>query len=253
MTLTSNLDGISDREEEHRRSAFVWLGEHADLKDHLVAVERSMELVRYAIYHGPSANDDQRAVLQLGARVFNDMAAAWKLIASGYFQVAAMIQRDVIETASLVELFRLRPELIALWRTGDKKSKNAELAPWRVRKALDDAMGPGASKRTSVYAKFSQLGTHPTIEGLQLLGPNGKDAVVGPYMAIKQFRALLEEHAKVALHAGMAFNSIVSVETLDARKMSHKMLTAMMNWMERYQGSKFTAEQRSNTDRLLEP
>jgi hypothetical protein len=185
--------------------------------------------------------------------VFNDMGAAWKLIASGYFQVAAMIQRDVIESVGLIELFRLKPELVVVWRTGDERTRNDMFKPWKVRKALDDAMGKGPSNRNAIYATFSKLATHPTYEGLQLLGPNGRDATVGPFMELKQLRALLVEHAKLALQAGMAFNVILPIGFLEARVMAHTMITAMMDWMELYRGSTFTAHERANNDRLLEP
>lgn len=252
MTLPANLVGLLSHEEQLRVTAVRWITEHADLADHLAVAEKAMDLLCYTIHHGPSATDDQRAVLQLGARVFNDLGAAWKLTASGYFQVAAMVQRDVIETVSLVEFFRLRPELVEVWRTGDDRTRNATFKPWKVRKALDDAMGKGPSKRSAIYAKFSKLATHPTIEGLQLLCPNGKDAAVGPYMELKQLRALLEEHAKVAIQAGMAFNVTLPTGLLEARVIAHNMITAMMDWMERYHGSAFSAEDRANTDRLLE-
>lgn len=252
MTLPANLVGLYDQEEQLRQIALRWIAENTDLKDHVAVAEKAMDLLHYTIHHGPSTTDDQRAVLQLGARVFNDMGAAWKLVASGYFQVALMIQRDVIETVGLVEFFRLKPELVEVWRTADERTRSDTFKPWKVRKALDDAMGQGPSKRGAIYAKFSRLATHPTIEGLQLLCPNGKDAAVGPYMELKQLRALLEEHAKLALQAGMTFNIILPIGFQEARVMAHSMITAMMDWMERYHGSKFSAEDRSNTDRLLE-
>ncbi|KAA9000295.1 hypothetical protein FJU31_08080 [Stenotrophomonas cyclobalanopsidis] len=252
MSLPVNLLGLHAQEEQLRQIALRWIAEHADLKDHVAVTERAMDLLHYTMHHGPNTTDDERAVLQLGARVFSDMGAAWKLIASGYFQAAAMVQRDVIETVSLVEYFRLRPELVEVWRIGDERARKDTFKPWKVRKALDDAMGKGPSKRGAIYSKFSKLATHPTIEGLQLLCPNGKDATAGPYMELKQLRALLEEHAKLALQAGMIFNVILSVDTLEARVIAHSMITAMMNWMERYHGSSFTAEDRTNTNRLLE-
>lgn len=252
MTLPINLIGLHTEEEQFRKIAMGWIAEHSDLKDHVAVAEKAMDLLHYTIHHGSSATDDQRAVLQLGARVFNDLGAALKLIASGYFQVAAMVQRDVIETVSLVEYFRLRTELVTLWRTGDEHTRSDTFKPWKVRKALDEAMGKGPSKRSAIYAKFSKLATHPTYEGLQLLCPNGKDAAVGPYMELTQLRALLEEHAKLALQAGMAFNVILPVGFLEARVMAHTMITAMMEWMARYQGTKFSAEDRANTDRLLD-
>lgn len=252
MTIPTNLLGIHSHEEQLRKIALGWISENPDLKDHLAVAETAMDLLHYTIYNSPSTTDDQRAVLQLGARVFNDMGAAWKLTASGYFQVAAMVQRDVIETISLVQFFRLKPELIVVWRTGDERTRRDTFRPWKVRKALDDATGKGPSKRNAIYAKFSMLATHPTFEGLQLLCPNGKDAAVGPYMELKQLRALMEEHAKLALQAGMAFNIILPMDSFEARVMAHTMITAMINWMERYHGSKFSAEDRASTDRLLE-
>jgi hypothetical protein len=104
MTIPANLLGLHTQEEELRKIALGWISDNPDLKDHVAVVEKAMDLLHYTICHAPSTTDDQRAVLQLGARVFNDMGAAWKLIASGYFQVAAMVQRDVIEKISLLRV-----------------------------------------------------------------------------------------------------------------------------------------------------
>jgi hypothetical protein len=61
----------------------------------------------------------------------------------------------------------------------------------------------------------------------------------------------MEEHAKLALQSGMAFNVILPLDSIEARVMVHTMITAMMDWMERYHGSRFNAEDRASTDRLL--
>jgi hypothetical protein len=251
MSLPNNLSGLNSQEEQLREKALAWIDKHKDLRDHLSIAETAMDLIHYAVHHGPNSTDDQRALLGLGIRVFNDLAAAWKLVAGGYFQIGAAVQRDVIETVNLVNYLRLKPDLIVVWRTGDKRTKDRELKPFVVRKALDDAMGQGPSKRGAIYAKFSTLATHPTIEGFPLLCPNGTDAAVGPFMELRLLRALLEEHAKVALQAGMCFNSLLPVDTLEARVLAHRMLTGMMDWMERYHGSTYSDEERARTDQLL--
>ena len=111
----------------------------------------------------------------------------------------------------------------------------------------------GPSKRGASYAKFSKFATHASIEGFEMLKPRGADwAAVGPFMDIGMLRALLEEHAKLALQAGMAFNLFLHIDSLPARQIAYRMIWGMMDWMERYHGASYSAEERARTQALPE-
>ncbi|WP_237051005.1 JAB domain-containing protein [Lysobacter capsici] len=71
--------------------------------------------------------DDELVISHLAIHVFNGFATAWKLMASGYYQAAALTLRDIIETTNLVmcrcarprhgnKACRLSPELSAAYR-----------------------------------------------------------------------------------------------------------------------------------------
>lgn len=251
--IPDNISHLYAQEEQLREQALAFVAANEDLQHHLDVAERAMDLLHFFITDKLGGTDDARAIQYLGIRVFNDLGAAWKLIASGYFQVAAMAQRDIVETVNLVQYFHGYPDQISVWRTGDEKAKRKAFSPVAVRTALDAKMGSGPSKRGAIYSKFSKLAAHPTIEGFGMLKPKGEtNAAVGPFMDLGMLRALLEEQAKLALHSGITFNLFLHVDTLAARTMAHRMMIGMMDWMERYNGSSFSAEQRTRTDQLLD-
>lgn len=213
-----------------------------------------MDLLHYYATSVLGDTDDKRAIQYLGLRVFNDLAAAWQLMSTGYFQVSAMVQRDIVETVNLVNDFYYRPERISLWRTGSAEERKNLFKPWQIRKALDERMGLGPSRRGAIYAMFSTVAAHPTIEGLEMLKPRGSnDADVGPFMDEGWLRPLLVEHAMLSLQAGMAFNLFLHVETLEARTIAHTMITSMMDWMQTYKKKEFSLPERQKAESLLIP
>lgn len=251
MSIPENLKSLHAQEEQLRAKAFEVIAADSECQDHVATSDVAMDLLNYFVRNASLDTDDERVIAQLAIRVFNDMGAAWKLIASGYFQVAAMVQRDVVETVFLVGYFRLKPEMVAVWRTADEKTRRDTFKPVAIRIALDDAAGKGVSKRKAIYSMFSTLAAHPTFESLAMLRPDGKDAVIGPYMEAKWLNALLAEHAKAALQAGMEFNNFLRYDTPESHAMTFNMMTAMMTWMERYHGAAFSDEAKAELKQLF--
>lgn len=122
MRIPDNLIGLHEQEELLRLKALEIIENDSALRDHIATAEVAMDLLNFFVRNAPMGTDDERIVAYLGIRVFNDMGAAWKLIAGGYFQVAAMVQRDVVETVFLLGYFRLKPEMVEVWRTADEKN-----------------------------------------------------------------------------------------------------------------------------------
>lgn len=251
MSLPENLHSLHSQEELLRTKALEFIASNSEMQDHIATAEVAMDLLNYFARNAPLDTEDQKVIAYLAIRVFNDMGAAWKLISSGYFQVAAMVQRDVVETVFLVGYFRLKPEMVAVWRTADEKTRRDTFKPVAIRIALDDAAGKGVSKRKAIYSMFSTLAAHPTIESLAMLRPDGKDAAIGPYMEAQWLNALLAEHAKVALQAGMEFNNFLRYDTRESHAITFNMMTAMMTWMERYHGATFSDEAKAELKQLF--
>ena len=103
---------------------------------HLAVAEAAMELAD-VLRQFSTSDEDLKMVQMLGMRTFNAFAAALKLMLSGYHQNSALILRDVLETAFLLDLSNGDRSLIERWRLSDKKARKEEFSPVKVRIALD--------------------------------------------------------------------------------------------------------------------
>lgn len=252
--IPQNLIYLHQGEEELRGKALAIVAADADMQAHLAVAERAMNLLDVFVRQQSEATDDGRAVQHLGIRVFNGFAAAWKLMSTGYFQKAGLIQRDLVETIYLVNFFYIYPEKIAIWRMAERKQLLNDFGPGQIRKALDAHTGKGKSRREAIYQKFSMLAAHPSKSGFEMLRPKGGDgAVIGPFMDPTALRALLEEQGMLATQAGLAFNLFLDEDTNGSRHATHSFLTGAMRYAVRYMGMRYTEEDYAEVDRLFGP
>ena len=68
-----------------------------------------MNLIQFFVREHVADGSDQETIQLLGIRLFNGIASALRLITGGYFQTAAMIQRDLLETVFLITYLRVHP------------------------------------------------------------------------------------------------------------------------------------------------
>ncbi|MBR1121894.1 hypothetical protein JQ628_10260 [Bradyrhizobium lablabi] len=80
-----------------------------------------------------TSDEDLKVVQMLGMRTFNAFGASLKLLLSGYHQNGALILRNVLETAFLLDLFRSNRSLITKWRFADKKARESAGGARRAR------------------------------------------------------------------------------------------------------------------------
>lgn len=249
--LPENLSSLHLREESLRVEALELVRQHADLAEHVVVIEVAMDVLHFFIQQGPEAAEDDMAQKKLGIRVLNDISAAWKLVSSGYFQIGAMVLRDVVETTNLIQHFRNEPAKINEWHSGDAKVRRNQFKPVLIREALDAAMGGQASNRSATYTKFSQLAAHPTVESLKMLGSKDTGANVGPFMDVVFMRALLFEQARLCVEVCTTFIWLFQWNTPEAKLTVRHSFVSMMNWLERHLGHIFSAEVRANAEELV--
>jgi len=243
---------LHDGEEELRRKALALVRAEAAMQAHLAITECAMNLLDVFVRLQVEDTDDGRAIQHLAIRVFNGFASSWKLMASGYFQKAGLIQRDLVETIYLVNYFHIHFDKIAAWRVADRKQLLNEFGPGRIRKALDAHSGKGKSKREAIYQKFSMIVAHPSKIGFDMLRPRGGDgAVIGPFMEASALKALLEELGMLAPQAGMAFFMFMDETAPSAREAIHSFLTASMRYCVTYLGMHYTEEDIAEVDRLF--
>lgn len=248
MPVPPNLLLLNEGEEEIRKNNILFLEACPDLLAHLDLTERSMDLIDVFVRQQVEVDDDGRAIQHLGIRIFNGLASAWKLMASGYYQKAALIQRDLIETIYLVDYFRIHPDTVSAWRFADRKQLQREFGPSAVRKALDEHGGRGKSKRDENYYKFSNLAAHPTKLGFEMLRPKGGDAIIGPFPDNTSLKALLEEHGSLAAQAGFAIVARLNFEGEMANSTAHRFITGFMDYAVRFFGKVYTQEDRREVD-----
>ena len=250
MPISDNLIRLGKCERELQSKAYEWASDDSDLSAHLDMTERAMDLLDVLAKGQVEAIDDGRAIQHLGIRVFNGFATAWQLMSSGYFQVAAMVQRDLVETIALANFFHYFPEKLPIWLGADRKQLVRDFGPSQVRKALDAQTGMGKSRREAVYYKFSSLAAHACVEGFAMLRPVGMDSQVGPFMDRTALKALLEEQGQLAAQAGLTFATYIDQSIPLATGVTHRLMTGVMEYGNRFLGMRYTPEDFSELDRI---
>ena len=204
-----NLDSLHNVEEMLRQKAEHMIASDPRLRLHLAVTEASMDLADVLRQFGTS-DEDLKVVQMLGMRTFNAFAAGLKLMLSGYHQNGALILRDILETAFLLDLFNGDRSLIARWRFADKKAHRKEFSP-KVREALDRRDGTTSMKRFEMYEMFSELAGHPNMNSSLMMRPEkGGDAFIGPFMEITTLQAGIAEMGRLAAQVGESLDAAAS-------------------------------------------
>lgn len=232
--LPENLATLHAGEEQLWAQAVELIENDTDLSAHIDLAERAMNLIQYFVREHVAVDSDQEAIQLLGIRLFNGFGSAFRLMMAGYYQPAAMIRRDLLETVFLIAYLHLHPKKILTWRTADEKTRMKEFAPARIRIALDEHQGLIVKKREAAYKLFCELAAHPTYKGFQMLAPGGLGARVGPFLDEPRLKALLEEHAKLAIQAAEAFTVFFPTVTLADIENKLRFMEVSSEWGQRY-------------------
>ncbi len=230
-----NLISLYNEEESIRLKSIEAISKNESFLYHIHTIERSMDTLEYFSREYPHNNDDQLTIQHLGIRLFNESAAALKLLLSGYYQASISIQRNLLEVTFLLDYFTTDVELINQWHKSDKKTRKKQFSPAFVRKKLDDRDSFTERKREKAYTLLCELGVHPTADGFQMLRPiPNSDAHIGPFFENKSMKATLEELAKLAVQAGTIFPRFFTLQNLHDYKMKLAFMENMNQWSERF-------------------
>jgi hypothetical protein len=227
--------------EEFIRSKSVEAIEAADdLTMHAGLIASAMDLIDYFARHYPNESDDQLTIQCLGIRLFNGAASALTLLLSGYYQTSALQQRDLLETAFLLDYFRTNKALIVTWKMSDEKGRMKEFSPAKIRIFLDDRDGFTERKREEHYKLLCGLAGHPTYDGFRMLTPIvGGDAHCGPFFEEGVLSATLSELAKIVMTAGQAFTRFFEARFRTDHLPKIIFMEASGLWLERFYGQPF--------------
>lgn len=205
-SIPLNLYGLHSGEEILRNKALLLISKNELLRLHLEAVESAMDLAD--VFRQLNVDDENLKVIQiLGMRTFNAFGASLKLALSGYSQNSALILRDVLETAFLLDYFGNNRGKIERWRFADKKMLQKEFAPVKIREALDARDGFTEKKRAALYEMFSELAGHATMKSAYMMQPQrGGNAVIGPFIEETSLEAIISEMGRLAIQVGEQIN-----------------------------------------------
>jgi len=110
-----NLRSLKDYEEKLREESLAIIAAGPDLKEKMCMIEGGMDVVMGFTKEHKKLSDDELTLQYLGIRLFNDAAASVRLGLSGYYQVAFLLVRDILEVGFLLDFFRTSPEKIREW------------------------------------------------------------------------------------------------------------------------------------------
>lgn len=197
---------------------------HAELRKIHPWAEAAIEITGVAMdlftaaaqvkYQGDKPVEAEQVVIMqmLGIRVMNSTSASADLISSGYFQQAAMLVRDVLECAFLLDLFSRKPEHLQPWIDLGLKAGKDAYRPAQVRNLLKGIDGPDGEVRDKHYGFYSRHATHPNSRGLLFIAPEDHAVEIGPFANPKLMLFLLLDLTRftvmAAQHLAMWFINV---------------------------------------------
>ncbi len=192
--LTKNLESLHKQEEELRTKSVLEINADQNLNDQLVIIQESLNMIFDVTKSYKTEDNIELTIQYIGARLFNSIGTAIKLMLSGYYQSSVMFQRDIVEIGFLLDYFLSDKSKIEEWIKSSRKERMDKFSPVTVRKALDNRDGFQEKKRQKIYKLMSEVATHPTYAGFKLLAPDGK-VHLGPFFDAKYLRHLIHELA----------------------------------------------------------
>ncbi|MHA6692474.1 hypothetical protein [Devosia sp. A449] len=153
--LPENLSLLHDGELNYRAETVKAIEADPVMMDHLELIESIMDYIHFFVLRPPKDLDTETVQL-LTTRMFNDLAAAYGQLVRGYYHIAAMILRDVMEVAFLIGLFIHKPDQIPVWRESDHKTRRDLFSPVKVRDFLNGFPGYSEKKRDAAYKMFCE-------------------------------------------------------------------------------------------------
>jgi hypothetical protein len=236
--VPENLERMDAAESEIRAKAVAAIEADAEMMDHVELIEAIMDTLDF-FSRRASTSLDQETVQLLGARMFNDFAAAYGQLLRGYCQISAFIQRDLMEIVFLLGMFDRDPSAVKTWRESDHKTRREKFQPGKVRDFLDTYDGFKEGKRGQAYRMFCEYAAHATYAGFVLMGPSGGKPTIGPFFDLPLTKSVLVELAQLAAQAGNNFTCFFDSDgDVPALETKLRGIEVTMLWAERYFGRK---------------
>jgi hypothetical protein len=144
----------------------------------------------------------------LGCRSLTSTLAALRLLSAGYYLQALTVERDLLESTLLLQLFATKPDAISQWRTADARTRTKHFAPRAISEAL---AAVGVSTRYDVYREYCELASHPSgASRILTWRRNLKRHAVGPFFELETAQRVLLD---ITLNSCDACHSILDALT----------------------------------------
>lgn len=233
--LPENLKSLHKQEEEIRTKSILEINADKNLKDQLDILQESLNMI-FDITKSYHTKDNRELTIQyIGARLFNSIVTAIKLMLSGYYQGSVMLQRDIVEIGFLIDYFLSDKSKIEEWKNCSIKERMDKFSPAIVRKALDDRDNFQGKKRQEIYSLMSELATHPTYGGFKLLAPSpSRDVHLGPFFDSKFLKHLIQELALRVPHFTVIYISLFEKLPLSFLKVRVEYFAKIKDWAQNY-------------------
>lgn len=208
MPLPANLIALHVAEDQIFQQSRLHVEGDPNLIQCAELAHECMDHIIHLVREHQHQSEDELTVQQLGLRMFNTAATAFKLCMSGYYQVATTIVRDLLEVTNLLDLFLTEPKRISQWRNADAKKLRDVFGPAAVRKALEQHPDKQGQRRDHIYRLLSTHAAHATHAGFRMMSP-GPDALtkIGPFFDASMLKAVLEELMMRLAHGTINFTS----------------------------------------------
>jgi hypothetical protein len=233
--LPDNLEFLYSGEEFLRSQSLEAINNNEDLSRHVALIERAMGMLNmFSEKPEGQEADDAQTIRLLGIRLFNGCGAALRLLMSGYYQNAAMIMRDLLETVFLLSYLDHKPDQIGAWRAADKAARLKNFGPAKIRIALDERDGFKEKKREANYNLLCELAAHPTYMGFRMLAPRGRDHHCGPFFDFTALEALIGELVRLAIQGAQNYALFFKANSKTKLAAQIDYMEVVGQWAERY-------------------
>ncbi|MCX7305590.1 MAG: hypothetical protein NTV73_14855 [Hyphomicrobiales bacterium] len=173
-------------------------------------------------------------VLDLGARMVNSCGAAGRLMLCGYWSPAAHQCRDIAECHQLVEHFRLHPLAATDWLNATGKTRIKKFRFGNIRKTLlKDPAAKDVEDVKFAFDFYSNVGSHPSIEGLSLHMTADGTKNIGPVANPERFLVFASDLWAYTTRATLRFVDAVEHLMPDHPKIAEEFryeLAVVMGW-----------------------
>lgn len=229
-----NFEFLHAAEGRIRQQSIAAIEASADLTLHIHVIEAAINSMQHYILRDGHQDEDDLHVRLLGIRLSNGAMASLTMLLTGFYQSAALLERDIMETSFLLDYLSLDRSRVAHWRTADEKTLRDDYKPVTVRIALDDHYQHVGKKRAADYKLFSELASHPTPKGFAMLRRPGGDHEWGPFFDATALTATISELAKLAILSGETLERFFMRATRLDYETQFRFYSTKVRWFERF-------------------